>query len=337
MKASIWIVTSVEKVLIKRFSMKKLIVLAFLAVIGLVTTLLGCVSAPQRQAYVVPKTDAAADWAQIRHGASQVTYKTLMTGIVKVPFSGMLDLGNPKVIPYLQEKAGPGGDVAESINVEVYAHWLRHPKIGDIFIDTGLDVRFRDSERGSLKGLISPWIVEDSVQLVGQDISSQIKENDIDVKMVFLTHVHGDHSSGLPVLPLNTPIVLGKDESLHQYPLIMYNDHFDNVTVLQTLDFDGPRVLNVEPLGKMIDLLGDGSFWAISTPGHTNGHVSYLVNSTDGWVLLTGDASHTRWGFENNVIPGWSEEENVARKSLVRLKQFSQENPDVRVVFGHER
>ena len=317
--------------------MKKSIILVFAAVLGLVITLLGCVLAPKRLAYVVPETSAVADWEQIRHGANQVSFKTLMTGVVTVPISGMLNLDNPKTTSYFQEKHESGIDRPESVDVEVYAHWIRHPEKGDVFIDTGLDVRFRDTARGSLKGLISRWIVEDSVQLAGQDILSQIKVNDIDVKMVFLTHVHGDHSSGLPALPLGIPVVLGKNESLHQYPLIMYNDHFDDVAVLQTLDFDEPGVLNVTPLGKMIDLFGDGSLWAISTPGHTTGHVSYLVNTTDGWVLLTGDASHTRWGFENNVIPGWSEDEVLARKSLGRLRKFSRENRGVRVVFGHER
>ena len=306
--------------------MKKSAKLVFVSVQGFVitlvvtlsvtftVTLLGCAPAPKRQVYAVPETGVEADWGKIRHGTSQVTFKTLLTGVVKVPVSGMLNLDNPKTISYLQEKAVLEGDLAESVDVEVYAHWIRHPVKGDIFIDSGLDARFRDSARGSLKGLISRWIVEDSVQLAGQDILSQIDENNINVKMVFLTHVHGDHSSGLPVLPQGIPVVLGKNESLHQYPLIMYNDHFDNVAVLQTLDFDGPGVLNVSPLGKMIDLLGDGSLWAISTPGHTTGHVSYLVNATDGWVLLTGDASHTRWGFENNVIPGWSENEGLAKK-----------------------
>ena len=278
--------------------MKKSAISVFVIVLGLIITLVsslqGYASAPKRQAYVVPETNVVADWGAIQQGATQVTFKTLLTGVVKVPVSGMLNLDNPKTVSYLQEKASPGGELAKSVDVEVYAHWIRHPEKGDIFIDSGLDARFRDTARGSLKGLISRWIVEDSVQLVGQDILSQIEENDINVKMVFLTHVHGDHSSGLPELPPSIPVVLGKNESLHQYPLIMYNDHFDNVALLQTLDFEGPGVLNVEPLGKMIDLLGDGSLWAISTPGHTSGHVSYLVNTKDGWVLLTGDASHTR-------------------------------------------
>ena len=47
-------------------------------------------------------------------------------------------------------------------------------------------------------------------------------------------------------------------------------------------------------MGPSGDLLGDGSLWAISTPGHTKGHISYLINGLDGPILLTMDASFIR-------------------------------------------
>jgi len=47
--------------------------------------------------------------------------------------------------------------------------------------------------------------------------------------------------------------------------------------------------------GPAVDLLGDGSLWAISTSGHTPDHTSYLVNGTPP-TLLVGDASHFRMG-----------------------------------------
>ena len=45
------------------------------------------------------------------------------------------------------------------------------------------------------------------------------------------------------------------------------------------------------PLGPGVDLFGDGSFWAISVPGHTDDDIAYLINGATP-VLLTGDASH---------------------------------------------
>jgi N-acyl homoserine lactone hydrolase len=293
--------------------------------LSLLFSLAGCSPTPDRVPFIFDVSPKEQTWETIQNRSLKVKYKTLFTGRVKVPTSGMLDLSDSKTEHFTDD----------SMTVDVYAHWIRHPVKGDYLIDTGLDRRFRDTSQGSLKGLIAAWIIEDSYQEDGQDILSQLAENEIDVKGVFLTHVHGDHSSGIPVLPADTTIVLGKDESLHQYPLIMYSDHFDRVSTLQELDFS--TALNIEPLGKMIDLFGDGSVWAIATPGHTSGHVSYLVHSLEGWVLLTGDASHTRWGFENGVIPGWSENDTLALKSLRKLRQFIDENPAIRVVFGHER
>lgn len=286
--------------------------------------LLACSPSPHRETLSLKGQEPTIEWESVKKGTAKLKLKTLVTGSVTVPVSGMLNLDDPKTDP-LQKG---------SMEVEVFAHWIRHPVKGDFLIDTGLDARFRNTKRGSLKGLIAPWIVEDSQQQAGQDILSQLKQNQVDLKGVFLTHVHGDHSSGIPVLPVGIDITLGKNESLHQYPFIMYNDHFDTVTHLHELDFSLGS--NMAPLGKVLDIFGDGSLWAISTPGHTTGHVSYLLNTEEGWVLLTGDASHTRWGFENGVAPGWSENEGDAEKSLAMLRTFSRENSNVRVIFGHQ-
>ena len=54
----------------------------------------------------------------------------------------------------------------------------------------------------------------------------------------------------------------------------------------------------------IIDVFGDGSVWAIHVPGHSPGSTAYLVRTPRGSKLLVGDASHTRWGWENGVEPG---------------------------------
>lgn len=283
----------------------------------------GC--GPTRAEYRVVNPLGVETWSDIQQYAGRVSLTTFTTGELTVPTWGMLDLGHPKT----------QGITQESMDVEVYAHWIRHPIKGDFLIDTGLDYRFGESPQGSQKGVIASVIIEGGTQRPGQDIGSQLRANGVTVNGVFLTHVHSDHSAGIPALPRGTPIVLGKGASLHQYPGFLYNDHFDDVAVLYELD--ASQGITVDPLGKMVDLLGDGSLWAVSTPGHTEGHLSYLVNTEEGWVLLTGDASHTRWGFENQVIPGWSEDSDAANQSLNNLVQFSAQNPNVRVVYGHER
>ena len=86
-----------------------------------------------------------------------------------------------------------------------------------------------------------------------------------------------------------------------------------------------------------MDIFGDGSFLGIHTPGHSNGHLSYLLNTTEGTILLTGDASHTKYGFENNIEPGWVDNQSAAEESLNQLRRFHEMFSEVEIIYGHER
>jgi len=91
------------------------------------------------------------------------------------------------------------------------------------------------------------------------------------------------------------------------------------------------------PLGPCVDLLGDGSFWAISAPGHTDDDTAFLVNGAAP-VLLTGDASHFAWAFKTGVGPrGWNDAGTArGRVSLERLRAFARAYPSVKLIYGHE-
>jgi len=71
--------------------------------------------------------------------------------------------------------------------------------------------------------------------------------------------------------------------------------------------------------------------------GHTPGSTAYLVRTTKGPVLLTGDASHTRWGWEHDVEPGtFSADIPKSAESFKRLRQLATEHPALDVRFGHQ-
>jgi N-acyl homoserine lactone hydrolase len=114
----------------------------------------------------------------------------------------------------------------------------------------------------------------------------------------------------------------------------MENRFFDGRPAIQEFQF------TKDPDGKLdgvVDVFGDGSLFAILTPGHTEGHVSYLTRTPTGAVLLTGDASHTRWGWENGVEPGtYTFERDSERKSLLALKALSARHPKMIVKLGHQ-
>jgi putative FmdB family regulatory protein len=144
------------------------------------------------------------------------------------------------------------------------------------------------------------------------------------------------HTAGVPGLPHDVPYVAGRGslDDAYESGMMAHIDHLRGVSQLEEIDFSAAREL--APLGKAVDLLGDGSLWAIHTPGHSRGHVSYLVNATSGPVLLIGDASHTRWGFEHGVAPGKVTDAAASRASLERIAAFARAYPRVKLVFGHE-
>jgi len=91
------------------------------------------------------------------------------------------------------------------------------------------------------------------------------------------------------------------------------------------------------PLGRCLDVLGDGSFWAVSTPGHSPGHISYVVNATSGPVLITGDAAFYYWGFANGIGDKFFDADKaVARQSREQLLAFTKEYPQLKIFVGHE-
>nr|WP_283816419.1 MBL fold metallo-hydrolase [Bradyrhizobium liaoningense] len=95
-----------------------------------------------------------------------------------------------------------------------------------------------------------------------------------------------------------------------------------------------------DPDGRLegvIDVFGDGSFFAIQSPGHTPGSMAFVVRTTAGPVLLTGDTCHTRWGWDNGVEPGsYIDDRERTRKNLLALKALSERHPKMIVKLGHQ-
>jgi glyoxylase-like metal-dependent hydrolase (beta-lactamase superfamily II) len=172
-------------------------------------------------------------------------------------------------------------------------------------------------------------------QQPGEDLSAQLSRLNIRPRAVFFTHLHPDHTGGVPALDAKTEFIFGKRETSFLARAAVAN-HFRGKSQFSTLDFSVAP--GMAPLGPSIDLFGDGSFWAISVPGHTDDDVAYLVNGPKP-SLLTGDASHFEWAFKAGVAPrGWSQAGTArAYHSLEILRQFAKTHPNVRFIFGHEQ
>ena len=88
----------------------------------------------------------------------------------------------------------------------------------------------------------------------------------------------------------------------------------------------------------MVDVFGDGSLWALATPGHTPGSTAYLARTPTGPILLTGDTCHTAWGWQNGEPPGsFTADRDANRRSLNALRELAARHPKMQVRLGHQR
>jgi glyoxylase-like metal-dependent hydrolase (beta-lactamase superfamily II) len=264
-------------------------------------------------------------WAEVLAHPMALEVDTLETGTVKVSRGFLLDLTNPAAKEWKDE----------DVWVPVFAHLVRHPTRGDYLVDTGFDHTFASSSHGNLGGLA--FLFDIAKQPAGMDVKSQLDGKHAALKGVFFTHLHLDHTAGAPDLPHDIPYVAGPGTLQDAYDDIggVSIHHLDGVKELQEIDFS--KAKDMPPLGPSVDVLGDGSVWAIWAPGHSRGEVAYLLNAASGPVLLLGDASHTRWGFEHDVAPNKATDPVALRKSLAQLRALVAAYPQIRVVPGHYR
>ncbi|MBI5681104.1 MAG: MBL fold metallo-hydrolase [Methanobacterium sp.] len=270
------------------------------------------------------------DWNEIFKNPERISVKSFITGYVKINKRGTL---NPK-----HPNAGNIED--ESLNVPILVHWIHHHKFGDYLVDAGLDSSYYQNPHGEMKGLFAGLfkklgLGDTYFQEKNQDIAYHIKKNSIKLNGVFLSHLHSDHMTGARDLPKNIPYVVGMGEKYFEHKPLFYGDYLKGIEVLYEIDFlNAP---NMPILGPCADIFGDGSFWAIKTPGHTRGHISFLINCIDGPVLLTTDACFIRLGFEKGIASSsYTDDVEMAQASLNNLVEFKRVYPQVKVCPGHE-
>jgi glyoxylase-like metal-dependent hydrolase (beta-lactamase superfamily II) len=254
--------------------------------------------------------------------SQQVMLNTIKAADWQVPLSGLLNLDHPK--------AKAAGLEDHSEHIQVYAFHIKHPVYGDYLVDTGVSELFAKTpvEAGVASWLVSQMGMEHLVLTTSTD--QYLATLDHSIKGVFLTHLHMDHISGLTAIPKDTPLFIGAYEATSPY--------FLYAATAGSVD----RMLMGRPAlqewgAKIVDIFGDASVFAIHSPGHTSGSTAYLVNATNGPVLLTGDASHTTWGWEHEVEPGsFSVDMDESRDSLLFLTNFVRQHSEIEVKVGHQ-
>jgi glyoxylase-like metal-dependent hydrolase (beta-lactamase superfamily II) len=277
--------------------------------------------------YRVP-TAAFRSWQDVLAHPGAISMGTVQTGVVHMDACLNLDPDSPRQT----ECDHVPRDLA------VLFHWVRHPTRGDFLIDAGFDDSFaKHPPYGNYTGAMRLFNWVNGVtnrQDPGADLASQLARVNVHPKAVFFTHLHPDHTAGVPALGPETELIFGKAEAGFLARAGVAN-HFSGKSKFSSIDFS--TAPEMAPLGRSVDLFGDGSFWAISAPGHTDDSIAYLINGSTP-VLLTGDASHFAWAFQAGVGPrGWNKA-GTARGyvSLEQLRAFAKAYPRVKLIYGHE-
>ncbi len=151
-----------------------------------------------------------------------------------------------------------------------------------------------------------------------------------DVRNILLTHWHADHTGGAAQLhrrsgartvahAIDTPIITGTTPM----PL----NRLQKVTKVIT---GTPQPVAVDEVLTTDGPFSVPGFTAVHTPGHTAGHVSYLLDRGDG-VLFAGDAAAGAGTKVRHTPRAMTSDAAAARASVAHLAQLRFEV----AVFGH--
>lgn len=150
-----------------------------------------------------------------------------------------------------------------------------------------------------------------------------------DVKMVGISHSHGDHT--------------GQAKDFVAAQLLIGAAEYDALFGPNASLAESAKPLqawaggtNVKKVSGDLDVYGDGSVVALALPGHTPGHLALQVKlAKTGYVILSGDQYHFRENRTKNGVPGfnWNRADSLA--SNARLEGLIK-NLKARLIIQHD-
>ena len=208
-----------------------------------------------------------------------------------------------------------------------FMYVITHPR-GNVLFDTGVHPQMGTDPEARL----GPAAASFDAQITPDDqieaCLARIGMRAADIDLVVMSHLHFDHAGGLEWLT-HAPILVQREElSFARNPpvyqrLIYVADDFEHG--LQWRELDGDH-----------DIFGDGRLRTLSTPGHSRGHQSLIVQLDSGrTVMLLADATYLVSKMRERALPAvlWSPDAMVA--SWERIEALEREH-DALLLATHE-
>jgi metallo-beta-lactamase class B len=185
---------------------------------------------------------------------------------------------------------------------------------GLVMVDTGLEAEYDK--------------IAQAMTLLGLDLKR--------LKLILLTHVHGDHTMGAERLRRVTAarVCIGREDA---QPL---RDGAPWEAIFSKFDMPGvtthPTTVDEELVDGQVLTLGEARITAIATPGHTSGSLCYLVEHRGLRLLFTGDTimslADGQGTYSTYLPPRYRGDVGAYLASLKKLRGLTK--PDL-VLPGH--
>lgn len=223
----------------------------------------------------------------------------------------------------------------------IQAFLVEHPSAGPVLIDTGFHASVAVDARSNL-GRFGALLYREIDMRPEQAAAAQLRAKGIEpstVKTVIMTHLHPDHASAIADFPEATFLVSQAEweAAADAGPRDGYvRSQFDHGFDYRLVDFDSEATSSFSGFARSFDVFGDGSVRLVYTPGHTLGHMSVVLQTGAGEVLVAGDAIFMHRTLTEDRLPYALPDVHLFRRSLRELRQYLKETPDAVVVPGHD-
>ncbi len=201
----------------------------------------------------------------------------------------------------------------ESFNdIPVHGFVLKHPRAGAILVDTGV---------GWPTELLKEW------KIVNRHVADALAEHGlspVDVKLVINSHLHFDHCGQNAVFK-HAPFYVQRAE--------LARARRQEKTTAEWFDFAGARFELLDGDAEIVP-----GVRVVSTPGHTVGHQSVVVESEGGKAVMIGDAAYTSEIYsqaENADLSRWPGQHANRKAWTSSLRRLHELGPS-HVHFCHD-